>query len=49
VWKNPLTGYGTGIAHLVSVRGQSGQAVVNQVAVSEASRSAANAVPHTGS
>ena len=48
-WKNPLTGYGTGIAHLVSTRGQSGQVALNQVASAEARQSAAHTVPHTGS
>src|SRR6516225_4020045 len=49
VWKNPMKGYGTGIAHLVSVRGQSGQALLNQVAAAEAQRRAAHHVPHAGS
>src|SRR5262249_60643236 len=49
VWKNPMTGYGTGIAHLVSVRGQSGQVLLNEVASAQAQKSAAHAVPHTGS
>jgi outer membrane protein assembly factor BamB len=49
VWQNPMTGYGTGIAHLVSVRGQSGQGLLHQVATAEAQRSAAHHVPHTGS
>jgi outer membrane protein assembly factor BamB len=48
-WKNPMTGYGTGIAHLVSVRGQSGQVLLNQVASTETQRSAAHIAPHTGS
>ena len=48
VWKNPMKGYGTGIAYLVSTRGQSGQALLNQVAAAEAQRHAAH-VPHTGS
>jgi hypothetical protein len=29
-WNNPLRGYGVGIAHLVSVRGQSAQTVNQQ-------------------
>jgi outer membrane protein assembly factor BamB len=49
VWKNPMTGYGTGIAHLVSVRGQSGQVLLDQAASAQAQKSAAHAVPHTGS
>ena len=49
VWSNPLRGYGTGIAHLVSVRGQSGQVLLDQAASAQAQKSAAHAVPHTGS
>ena len=37
LWSNPLKGYGVGIAHLVSVRGQSSQTVNRQyVAAQEA-------------
>ena len=46
VWQNPMTGYGTGIAHLVSVRGQSGQVLLNQVAAAETQNAAA---AHAGS
>lgn len=35
LWKNPLRGYGEGITHLVSVRGQSAQ-TMNQQAAAEA-------------
>jgi outer membrane protein assembly factor BamB len=49
LWSNPMTGYGTGIAHLVSVRGQSGQVLLNQVASAEAQKAATHHVPHTGS
>jgi outer membrane protein assembly factor BamB len=49
VWKNPMTGYGTGIAHLVSVRGQSSQVLLSQVAAAEAQRAAAASATHTGS
>lgn len=38
LWNNPLRGYGIGIAHLVSVRGQSAQ-TMNQQAVAEANAS----------
>jgi outer membrane protein assembly factor BamB len=48
VWKNPMTGYGTGIVQLVSVRGQSGQVLLNQVASAEAQKSAHHD-PQTGS
>jgi outer membrane protein assembly factor BamB len=48
VWSNPLRGYGVGIAHLVSVRGQSGQVLLDQVKAAEASKSAAVGA-HTGS
>jgi outer membrane protein assembly factor BamB len=41
LWHNPLTGYGTGVAHLVSVRGQSSQSVLTEAAEEEASASAA--------
>jgi outer membrane protein assembly factor BamB len=43
LWHNPLTGYGTGVTHLVSVRGQSSQVQVVQAAEEEeqASHSAA--------
>ena len=32
LWNNPMHGYGTGVAHLVSVRGQSEQVLLDQVA-----------------
>jgi outer membrane protein assembly factor BamB len=35
LWKNPMTGYGVGVASLISVRGQSGQVLLNQVAAAE--------------
>ncbi len=35
LWHNPLSGYGTGVAHLVSVRGQSSQTLVQQAAEEE--------------
>jgi outer membrane protein assembly factor BamB len=51
VWRNPMRGYGTGVAHLVSVRGQSPQGLLAQAAAAEAQKSAAHAahVPHAGS
>jgi outer membrane protein assembly factor BamB len=49
LWKNPMTGYGTGITHLVSVRGQSGQVLLNQVAAAAAQKAAAaHHTPHAG-
>jgi hypothetical protein len=39
VWKNSMSGYGTGIAHLVSTRGQTGQALHNQAAAVRARKS----------
>jgi outer membrane protein assembly factor BamB len=42
-WSNPLKGYGVGIAHLVSVRGQSAQTMNQQAA---AARDAAAASAH---
>jgi outer membrane protein assembly factor BamB len=51
VWRNPMRGYGTGIAHLVSVRGQSGQVLLTQAAAAESQKVAHHAphVPHAGS
>jgi outer membrane protein assembly factor BamB len=51
LWKNPMTGYGVGIAHLVSVRGQSGQMLLNQVEEKEeeAQRSASRHAPPASS
>ncbi len=43
-WNNPLTGYGIGIAHLASVRGQSSQTSNQQEA---AAREAAAAAAHS--
>jgi outer membrane protein assembly factor BamB len=50
VWSNPLKGYGTGVAHLVSSRGQSPQVILDQAAAqaAERNRSAAHA-GHAGS
>src|SRR5262245_38475305 len=41
VWSNPLRGYGTGVTHLVSVRGQTSQVVVDQAAAAAAESGAA--------
>jgi hypothetical protein len=53
VWSNPLRGYGTGVAHLVSVRGQSAQTVLDHVAAAEAAKSSHGAAgahaAHAGS
>jgi outer membrane protein assembly factor BamB len=35
LWHNPLSGYGVGVAHLVSVRGQSSQTVIAEAAAEE--------------
>lgn len=40
LWENPLKGYGLGIAHLVSVRGQSDQTMNQQAAAAEAANTA---------
>ncbi|HZV08066.1 MAG TPA: PQQ-binding-like beta-propeller repeat protein [Gemmataceae bacterium] len=40
IWKNPLRGYGVGITHLVSVRGQSAQTMNQQEAAAEAANTA---------
>ena len=42
MWDNPLTGYGLGIAHLVSVRGQSAQTMNHQQAAARDAAAAAN-------
>jgi outer membrane protein assembly factor BamB len=42
VWQNPMKGYRTGIAHLVSVRGKSGPVLLQQVASAEAQKAATN-------
>ncbi len=44
LWNNPLRGYGVGIAHLVSVRGQSAQTMNQQAAAAQAAAQAS----HTG-
>ena len=44
-----MTGYGTGIAHLVSARGQSGQVLLDQAAAARAQESAAHQGAHSGS
>jgi hypothetical protein len=49
LWRNPLKGYGLGIAHLASVRGQGSQTVIQQAAEAEAQRAAASTHVHTGS
>jgi outer membrane protein assembly factor BamB len=47
LWHNPLTGYGTGVAHLTSVRGQSSQVVVAQAAEEEETQSNTTATSAT--
>ncbi len=47
LWHNPLEGYGTGVTHLASVRGQSSQAVVVQAAAADADSEAASAAATT--
>jgi outer membrane protein assembly factor BamB len=42
LWHNPLRGYGVGAAHVVSVRGQSSQAIIQQAHEADA----ANAASH---
>ena len=52
LWHNPLTGYGMGVAHLVSVRGQSSQVLLAEAAADEQSRQSAgsaNATTHFAS
>jgi outer membrane protein assembly factor BamB len=43
LWHNPLKGFGTGVAQLVSVRGQSSQVVVTQAAEAEQQAAASSA------
>jgi hypothetical protein len=43
VWSNPLSGYGTGVAHLVSLRGQAAQVIVDQAAKAAATAAGAAA------
>jgi outer membrane protein assembly factor BamB len=47
LWHNPLTGYGTGVAHLASVRGQSSQVMVAEAAEEEEAASASTASTST--
>ncbi len=42
LWNNPLKGYGLGIAHLTSVRGQSNQTMYQQAAAASDAASAAS-------
>ncbi len=42
LWSNPLRGYGVGVTHLVSVRGQSSQAMLQQAADAEQRQQAAS-------
>ena len=42
VWSNPLRGYGPGVTHIVSTRGQTSQVIVDQAAA-EAAAGAATA------
>jgi outer membrane protein assembly factor BamB len=50
-WRNQMRGYGTGVAHLVSVRGQSGQVLLAQAAEEEEEESVHHPhhPPHAGS
>jgi outer membrane protein assembly factor BamB len=43
LWHNPLTGYGTGVTHLVSVRGQSSQVQIADAADADAQAAASSA------
>jgi hypothetical protein len=49
VWNNPLKGYGVGIAHLVSVRGQSAQTTNQQVVAAADEAAAASSTQYHGS
>jgi outer membrane protein assembly factor BamB len=49
LWHNPLKGYGTGVAQLVSVRGQSSQVGIAQAAeTDQAAASSASAATSAG-
>ncbi len=43
MWHNPTKGYGTGVASLISARGQSSQAVVSQAAAADAAAASSSA------
>jgi outer membrane protein assembly factor BamB len=47
LWHNPLSGYGTGVTHLVSVRGQSSQVAVAEAAEEEESSSSSSSTATT--
>jgi hypothetical protein len=51
LWRNPLKGYGLGVAALTSVRGQSSPAVLQQAAAQQAAAAASTHTHHvhTGS
>ena len=49
LWHNPLKGYGTSPAHIVSVRGQSSQALLHQAAAAAAASGAASSSAAAGS
>ena len=40
LWHNPLSGFGTGVAHLTSIRGQSSQVVLAEAAAANAQAAA---------
>jgi outer membrane protein assembly factor BamB len=42
LWNNPLKGYGVGVTHLVSVRGQSDQTMNQQAVAAEAAANASS-------
>jgi outer membrane protein assembly factor BamB len=47
LWHNPLSGYGIGVTHLLSVRGQSSQTVLAEAAAEEEA-AASSATTTTG-
>jgi outer membrane protein assembly factor BamB len=49
LWSNPLRGYGVGITHLASVRGQSAQTMNQQVAAAADEAAAASSTAYHGS
>ena len=49
LWSNPLRGYGVGIAHLASVRGQSDPTPIQQAAEAEQRQHNASSTAYHGS
>jgi len=48
LWHNPLKGYGSGPAHVISVRGQSSQVIMHHAAADAAARAASSSAGASG-